>query len=86
MALFKIVLKNSVEKDLKRTDRSQISRLLRAIEDLSSDPFPASSKKLIGSNQTYRVRVGDYRIIYIVNRTLREIEIERVRHRKEVYR
>lgn len=86
MASYKIILKSSVEKDLKRIDRAQVPRILRAIEDLRSNPFPASSKKLVGSNFTYRIRVGDYRVVYIVNRPLGEIEIQRVGHRKEVYR
>ena len=86
MASYKVILKNSVEKDLKRIDRSQVPRIMRAIEELASNPFPAASKKLVGSDLTHRVRVGDYRVVYIVNRALGEIEIQRVRHRKEVYR
>lgn len=86
MASFRVTLKTSVEKDLKRIDRSQVSRILRAVEELQTNPFPLSSKKLVGSEQTYRLRVGDYRIVYIVNRATHVIEVHRVRHRKEVYR
>jgi mRNA interferase RelE/StbE len=86
MALYRVTFKPSVAKDLKNLDRSLVPRILSAIEALSKDPFPGSSKKLIGSDHTYRVRVGDYRVVYIVNRSQQEIEIQRVRHRKEVYR
>ena len=86
MASFKISFKPSVAKDLKNLDRSVVSRILEAIEALGRDPFPGSSKKLIGSDYTYRIRVGDYRVVYIVSQRLHEIEVQRVRHRKEVYR
>jgi len=86
MALYKIIFKPSVAKDFKSLDRFLARRVLAAIEALSKDPFPGSSKKLVGSDYTYRIRVGDYRVIYIINRRLQEIEVQRVRHRKEVYR
>jgi len=85
MASFKITFKSSVAKDLKRLDRSMVPRIMRAIEALANDPMPMTSKKLVGSEHTYRIRVGDYRVVYIVNRSLREIEVQRVRHRKDVY-
>lgn len=85
MAAFKITFKSSVEKDLKRLDRAMVPRIMRAIEALANDPTPMSSKKLVGAEHTYRIRVGDYRVIYIFNRQLREIEVQRVRHRKDVY-
>ena len=86
MALYKITFKPSVTKDLKNLDRAAVPRILSAIEALSSNPFPGSAKKLVGSDHSYRVRVGDYRVVYIVNQNLREVEVQRVRHRKEVYR
>lgn len=86
MALFKVSLKSSVEKDLRKIDRWQALRILKAIEGLATDPFPSASKKLVGSEYTYRVRVGDYRIVDTMSRASREIEVQRVAHRKEVYR
>ena len=86
MASFRLTLKSSVEKDLRRLDRSVVPRIISAIEDLADNPFPGSSKRLIGSKQTYRLRVGDYRVVYIVNPATGEIEVQRVRHRREVYR
>lgn len=68
MALFKIIFKPSVAKDLKRLDRSTVTRILTAIEALGKDPFSNSSKKLVGSDHTYRVRIGNYRVIYIANK------------------
>lgn len=85
MAYYKVTFKASVAKDLKRLDRLAAHRVLRAVESLRENPFPNSSKKLIGSEHTFRIRVGDYRVIYIVNKQGREIEIQRVRHRRDVY-
>lgn len=85
MAAFKVTFKSSVSKDFKRIDRAIIPRIMKAIEALANDPMPMSSKKLVGTDQTYRIRVGDYRVIYIVNRLLQEIEVQKVRHRKDVY-
>ena len=86
MASYKVAFKSSIEKDLKKIDRQQIPRIISAVESLTQNPFPPSSKRLVGSDQTYRLRIGDYRVIYTVSKKMREIEIQRIRHRKEVYR
>ncbi len=85
MASYKVTFKASVAKDLRRLDRLAVHRVLRVVESLQDNPFPTSSKKLLGSEHTFRIRVGDYRVIYIVNKQGREIEIQRVRHRRDVY-
>ena len=86
MGSYKITAKGSVEKDLRKIDRSQVLKITQAMQALGENPFPAASKKLVGSDQTYRLRVGDYRIIYIMDEKAKVIEIQRVRHRKDVYR
>lgn len=86
MASYKITFKKSVEKDLKGLDRSQVPRILAAIEKLAEDPFPAASRQLVGSHKTYRLRIGDYRAIYIVDADTATIEVQIIGHRKEVYR
>jgi mRNA interferase RelE/StbE len=86
MASFKIVLKPSVEKDLRSLPKSTISRVMRQIEALADDPFPRKAIKLEGGEDLYRIRVGDYRIIYGINRTAQIVIIHYARHRREVYR
>ena len=85
MASFKVTFKASVAKDFKRLDRLAAHRIIKVIESLQNNPFPNSSKKLVGSEHTFRIRVGDYRVVYIVAKDDREVEIQRVRHRKDVY-
>jgi mRNA interferase RelE/StbE len=85
MASFKVTFKVSVAKDFKKLDRLAAHRIIKVIESLQNNPFPNASKKLVGSEHTFRIRVGDYRVVYIVNKDDREVEIQRVRHRKDVY-
>ena len=54
--------------------------------ELAKDPLPHGSHKLAGSERTYRLRVGDYRVVYEVFSDSRIVEVQRVRHRKDVYR
>jgi len=86
MASYRLLFKSSVEKDLRKIDKSQVPRIVSAIQSLSTNPRPTNSKKLVGSEGTFRLRIGDYRIVYIIWDHLREIEVQMVRHRKEVYR
>jgi len=67
MALFEINWKSSSEHDLKKIDRQYIARILDAIESLMDNPFPSQSKKLKDSESSYRLRIGDYRVIYQVD-------------------
>jgi len=64
MASFKLVLKPSVEKDLRSVPKSTLQRIMTRIEALAEDPFPRQSAKLTGVERLYRLRVGDYRIVY----------------------
>jgi mRNA interferase RelE/StbE len=62
-----------------------VGRILEAVEQLSTDPYPSGVRKLVGSEHTYRIRVGDYRIIYSILASALLIEIIRVGHRRDVY-
>lgn len=87
MASFNLRIANSVDKDLRQIDRDEIPRLYEAIRALTKDPFPEGKfKKLHGADWSFRVRVGDYRILYEVDMDTKAILVFRVRHRKDVYR
>jgi len=86
MGTYRIEWKSSALRELKRLGRPIVPRVVTAVETLSSDPFPQGCKKLHGSERTYRIRVGDYRVIYEVFSDRLVVEIARVRHRKDVYR
>ncbi len=85
MDSYKIEWKHSAVKELKHLPKQVIVRMLEAVERLASDPFPSGVRKLAGAEHSYRIRVGDYRIVYnLLSRALL-IEIIRVGHRKNVY-
>ncbi|RQW80573.1 MAG: type II toxin-antitoxin system RelE/ParE family toxin [Methanothrix sp.] len=63
-----------------------ISRVVEKIENLKSEPFPSQSIRISGAERLYRLRVGDYRIIYEVDSKTKEIIIHHVRDRSVVYR
>ena len=86
MATYKVVLKPSVEKDLRPLPKSMVARIMKRIGTLSDDPFPDQSIKLAGTEQTYRIRIGDYRVIYGVDKAAIQVIVQYVRHRREVYR
>lgn len=86
MASYRIEWKNSAYKELQKLPRPTIVKVVAAISDLSNDPYPSGVKKLIGSERSYRIRVGDYRVIYEIVEDKLIMEIVRVRHRKDVYR
>lgn len=86
MGSYKIQVKNSAEQDLSRIDQMQVPRIIKSIESLSDDPFPAQHRKLHGSEQGYRLRIGDYRVIYQVDTQAKMITVYHIRHRKEAYR
>ena len=83
---FRIEWKKSTRKDLRKLPASVTGRVVEAVEGLAENPFPRGVEKLSGSEHAYRVRLGDYRIVYEVVAELKLVEIQRVRHRKDVYR
>jgi len=86
MGLYKIEWKESARKELKKLQKKTIVRILKAVETLSNNPYPPRSRKLYGAMYIYRLRVGDYRVIYSVYSDIVTIEIVKIGHRKEIYK
>ena len=86
MVSYSIVYKPSVEKDLRSLPRSTVMRVTKQIDALRDDPVSRHSVKLTGSKGLYRIRVGDYRVIYGVDQDAKQVTIHYVRHRRDVYR
>jgi mRNA interferase RelE/StbE len=68
---------------LQPRDRNRVDAAILALEE---DPWPHGSTKLQGRQDEYRIRVGDYRIVYAVDDEAELVEVLRVAHRREVYR
>ncbi|MEP6709014.1 MAG: type II toxin-antitoxin system RelE/ParE family toxin [Verrucomicrobiota bacterium] len=86
MASFSIQWRSSTKKDLRKLPPREVERIVTAVELLAEEAFPHGSEKLAGADHTYRIRVGDYRVVYEVFVPSEIVEIQRVRHRKDVYR
>jgi mRNA interferase RelE/StbE len=86
MASYKVEWKQSAVKELRDLPRGAVTRILKAVEQLSMNPYAAGARKIVGSEHTYRVREGDYRIIYSVTASSLVVEIIRVGHRKDIYK
>jgi mRNA interferase RelE/StbE len=86
MGQYKIEWKRSAVKELKTVSKSSLGSIVSKVEELSENPIPLECRKLKGSDHIYRVRVGNYRIIYEVTDKELIVQIIRVRHRKDAYR
>jgi mRNA interferase RelE/StbE len=86
MTSYNISFKPSVEKDLRPLPKSVVARVIQRIESLKTEPFPRQASKLSGAERLYRIRVGDYRVVYEVDVSVRQVIVHYVRHRREVYR
>jgi mRNA interferase RelE/StbE len=82
---WRVVFARSAQKDLANLSAETQLRIARAIRSLEEDPFPASAKRLRGREEA-RLRVGDYRVLYTLEHSVRVITISAVGHRSDVYR
>lgn len=86
MACYKVVWRASAERELRKLPRDVIASLVRLASTLAVTPFPHGAVKLVGAEHTWRVRSGNYRLIYSVVGGTLVVEIVKVAHRREVYR
>jgi mRNA interferase RelE/StbE len=83
---YRIEVQRSAEKELAALSSTLQARIFKAIDGLVTDPRPSGCKKLSGAKNAYRIRVGEYRIVYEVYNGVLVVIIIRVAHRREVYR
>ncbi|HUT99759.1 MAG TPA: type II toxin-antitoxin system RelE/ParE family toxin [bacterium] len=82
----RVVLTKRAYRDLKQLTPAVYTRIIKRIEQLASEPRPPGVRKITDSADRYRIRIGDYRVIYQVEDDRLLILVIRVRHRREVYR
>ena len=85
MREFQVSFVRSARKELERLDATLVERIFPHIEGLTTEPRPRGCKKLRGATDLWRLRVGDYRIIYRIDDAARLVEILAVRHRSAAY-
>ena len=81
-----LLIKHSAEQDLRALPQAIFQRVNAKILALRDDPRPAGVRKLSGSVQGWRIRVGSYRIVYQIDDDAQTVTIVRVKHRREIYR
>jgi mRNA interferase RelE/StbE len=84
--VYKVLLERSAEKDLAGLPTGIHNRVIETIRSFANEPRPPGCRKLAGSKSDWRVRVGDYRIVYEIADEIRVVRVYRVRHRRDVYR
>ena len=83
---YSILLRPAAARDLRALPSDTRSRIEKAIDRLVDDPRPPGARKLVGVSDEWRLRVGDYRVLYVVNDPEGQVVIARVAHRREAYR
>lgn len=84
---YNLIIRASAAKELARSgNKSDRERLIAKIRALARDPRPPGCEKLSGERDLYRVRQGDYRIVYSILDRILTVEVIKIGHRKEVYR
>ncbi len=84
--MYEIELKREPEKFIRKQSRKIQIQLISALRKLQKDPRPRQAKKLSGLDALYRIRVGDYRIVYTIREKKLLILVLRIAHRKDVYK
>ena len=83
--MFQLRVKRTAEADLRRLPAALFDRINVRILALRDDPRPPGVRKLQGAVEGWRIRVGDYRVVYQIDDEAQTVTIVRVRHRHEVY-
>lgn len=85
MASYRVEITASAERALARLPKTDLARVVRAIGALAASPRPAGCRRLKGHDDTYRIRVGVYRVIYSIDDRRIVVVVLKVGHRKQVY-
>jgi mRNA interferase RelE/StbE len=85
--VYKVIISESALKQLHRFQKHVVKKIDAAILKLGINPRPAGVKKMKGvSEDLYRIRIGDYRIIYSIEDVIKLVDVRQVGHRKDIYR
>ena len=84
--MYEVYLEQAAERELRNLPKEVFNRIISRIKNLAENPRPAGCRKIIGSKKDWRIRVGDYRIIYEVDEKVKVVRVMRIRYRKDAYR
>ncbi|MEW6546693.1 MAG: type II toxin-antitoxin system RelE/ParE family toxin [Bacillota bacterium] len=84
--MYEVFLERTARKDLEALPARVFRQVIACVRGLAHNPRPPGARKIVGSDNAWRVRVGDYRVVYEVDDAAFRVIVYRVRHRKEAYR
>ena len=83
---YAVIFSSSAAKELQKLPANVTKRIFPAIEKLGDNPRPSGSTKLVNQKENlWRIRIGDYRVIYLIGDTIKVVEIRTIGHRRDVY-
>lgn len=85
MGSYRVALTASAEKELQGLSSKMVDRIMPRLERLAVSPRPPGCKKLKGGDNEWRIRVGDYRLVYEIDDAAKTVDVTRIAHRREVY-
>ena len=85
MSQYAVEVKPSARKELEGLPDNVLARAVPKLESLADNPRPAGCKKLKGYKDQWRIRVGDWRVLYVIDDTTKLVSVTRIAHRREVY-
>ncbi len=85
MANYAIIFSRSARKELENLPNRLVNRIFSQIQSLGESPRPSGCRKLQGSSDLWRIRLGDYRVVYSIDDKLRLVDIVAIRHRSKAY-
>jgi mRNA interferase RelE/StbE len=83
---YELTFARSARKELERLNQPLRARVFRRIESLAANPRPMGCRKLEGAEDLWRIRIGEYRVVYSVDDARRLVDVSMIRHRSDVYR
>jgi mRNA interferase RelE/StbE len=84
--VYEVLLERRAQRDIKKLPTEAFHRIIPSVKALAEDPKPPGCRKIAGSKNDWRIRIGEYRVIYEIDEHAEAVKVMRVRHRKEVYR
>jgi mRNA interferase RelE/StbE len=84
MESYKVLIRKSAAGELEKIPKKALRRIVERVQALEAEPRPPGCEKL-SAQERYRIRQGDYRIVYSINDEDRTVEVVKVGHRSEIY-
>jgi len=84
--VYEVYLERAAERDLKALPIQNFQPIISRVKTLTDNPRPTGCRKIAGSRNAWRIRVGNYRVVYEIDDRAKVVRVMRVRHRREVYR